>query len=75
MGELMRVLGKTALRISILLFLVLIVLSIGSVLYLASERGQVDMKQSAFAANTVIARPLIDTQVPKQTATATFAMG
>jgi hypothetical protein len=75
MGEQMRVLGKKALRISILFFLVLIVLSIGSVMYLASERGKADMKQSVFAANTVVAKPLIDTQVPKQTATATFAMG
>ena len=75
MGEQMRVLGKTALRISIILLLVVIVLSIGSVMYLASERGKVDMKQSAFAANAMFAKPLIDTQVPKQTETATFAMG
>jgi hypothetical protein len=74
-GENMMHLKKTALRISMLLFLVMIVLATGGVLYLASERGSLDMKQSAFASDTVSSQPLIDTQVPKHIATATFAMG
>jgi len=33
------------------------------------------MKQNVFASQTVPSKPLIDTQLPKQMATATFAMG
>jgi hypothetical protein len=57
------------------LFLVMLVLAIGSALYFATERGTLDMKQSAYAYDTVSSKPLIDTQVPKCVATATFAMG
>jgi hypothetical protein len=71
----MMTLKKTALRISMLLFLIMLVLAIGSALYLATKRGTLDMKQSAFASDTATSKPLIDTQVPQQVATATFAMG
>jgi hypothetical protein len=65
---------KTALRISMILFLAALIFAIGGVLYLA-ERGTIDMKQGAFASDTANSIPLIDTQIPKQLATATFAMG
>ena len=68
-------LKKTALRISMLLFLIILILAIGSALYLATKRGILDMKQSAFASDTANSKPLIDTQVSQQVATATFAMG
>jgi hypothetical protein len=66
---------KTKRRISMPLFLVMLVLAIGSVMYIATERGTLDMKQGAFASDIVYSKPLIDTQVPKKLATATFAMG
>ncbi len=66
---------KTKQRISSLLFLIMLVVAVGSVLYIATERGTLDMKQGAFASDIVYSKPLIDTQVPKKLATATFAMG
>lgn len=66
---------KTKRRIAMLLFLVILVVAVGSVLYIATERGALDMKQGAFASDIVYSKPLIDTQVPKKVATATFSMG
>ncbi len=68
-------LKKTALRNTTLLLLVMLVVSIGSALYPATERWIPAMKQNVFAYDTMPSKPLIDTQLPKQTATATFAMG
>jgi hypothetical protein len=58
-----------------LLFLIMLVVAVGSVLYIATEEGTLDMKQGAFASDIVYSKPLIDTQVAKKVATATFAMG
>jgi len=58
-----------------LLLIAILVLVIGSAVYLVVGRGDLVMKQFAFASDTVPSMPLIDTQVPKQIATATFAMG
>lgn len=66
---------KTKRRISMFLFLIMLVTAVGSVLYIATERGTLDMKQGAFASDIVYSKPLIDTQVPKKVSTATFAMG
>ncbi len=68
-------LKKNALRISMVLFLITFVLTLGSALYFSTERGTLDVKQSAFASDIVYSKPLIDTQVPKKVVTATFAMG
>jgi hypothetical protein len=66
---------KTKRRILLLLFLIMLVAAVGSVLYIATEGGTLDMKQGAFASDIVYSKPLIDTQVAKKVATATFAMG
>jgi hypothetical protein len=67
-------LKKTTSRNSKLLLLMVFVVAIGSVMYHA-ERWIPAMKQNIFASDTIPSKPLIDTQLPKQVATATFAMG
>jgi len=67
-------LGKTALRNPKSLLLVVLAMALGSVLYHA-ERLIPDMKRNVFASDTIPSKPLIDSQLPKQVATATFAMG
>jgi hypothetical protein len=74
-GDKMTAMGKTTLRITKFLFLAMLVSAMGSVMYLAAERGAPGMRQNALASDNVSSKPLIDTQVPKQVATATFALG
>jgi len=62
-------------RIPALLLLISLIVVIGNALYPATERWIPTMKQNVFASQTVPSKPLIDTQLPKQMATATFAMG
>jgi hypothetical protein len=66
---------KRVVRLSTLLFPMLAELAIGGVLYRATGGGMLDMKQSAYASDALISKPLIDTRVPKMPATASFAMG
>ncbi len=61
-------------RNSLLLLMVLVV-AIGSAIFPATERWIPAMKHNVFASDTVPSKPLIDTQLAKQVATATFAMG
>jgi hypothetical protein len=68
-------LEKRAMRLSTLLFPMLAVLAIGGLLHQATEGGMLNMKQSAYASDALTSKPLIDTQVPKMPATASFAMG
>ncbi len=65
---------EIALRNSKLLFLMVLVIAIGNVMYHA-EGWIPAMKRDVFASDTVSSRSLIDSQLPKQVATATFAMG
>jgi len=58
-----------------LLLLPVLAAAIGSAPSIATERWIPAMKQNVFAPDTVPAKPLLDTQLPKQVATATFAMG
>jgi hypothetical protein len=67
-------LKKTTSRNSELLLLMVLVVALGSALY-HTERWIPAMKQNVFASDTVPSKPPIDTQLPKQMATATFAMG
>jgi len=60
-------------RISKILFPVMLIAAFGGILYCVVERGAFSMNQSNSALTT--SKPLIDTQVPKEVATATFAMG
>jgi len=60
-------------RISKILFPVMLIATFGSVLYLVIEKGAFSMNQSD--SDLMDSKPLIDTQVPKGVATATFAMG
>ena len=62
-------------RISAILLLMILVVVIGNAIYPATEGWIPAMKQNVFASHTVPPKPLIDTQQPKQVATATFAMG
>jgi hypothetical protein len=55
--------------------MLLLVLVAGIAAYFIVERGQHDMNPNAFASSPDASKPLIDTLAPKQTATATFAMG
>jgi hypothetical protein len=71
----MTALRRSALRISTLLLLTVLVKAIGSAPYTATERWIPAMTQNVFASDTAVAKPLIDTQLPKVVATATFAMG
>ena len=67
-------LKKTTSRNPELLLLMVLIVVIGSALYHA-ERWISAMNQNVFASDTVPSKPPIDTQLPKQVATATFAMG
>jgi hypothetical protein len=53
----------------------MLVAAIGNAIYPATEGWMPAMKQKVFASDAVPSKPLIDTQLPKQMATATFAMG
>lgn len=55
--------------------MLLLVLVAGTAAFIAIERGQHTMNTNAFASSLHASKPLIDTLAPKQTATATFAMG
>ncbi len=57
--------------------MLLLVLAAGAAacLYFFSERGQHAMLPSGLASSPGLSRPLIDVVRPKETATATFAMG
>jgi hypothetical protein len=68
-------LNKATVRIASLLFPTMLILAVGSLLYLATGKGTPDMKQSAFASDSLTAKPLIDSRVPKKLDTATFALG
>jgi hypothetical protein len=52
----------------------LFTVAFGSTLFPAIERGPA-MKLNVFASIAMPSKPLIDSQLPKVTATATFAMG
>jgi hypothetical protein len=67
-------LRKITLRYAMLLLLMMVIAVFGSSLFPAMERWIPAMKQNIFASNT-IPKPQIDTQQPKEMATATFAMG
>lgn len=67
-------LKKTTSRNSEILLLMVLVVALGSTLY-HTERWIPAMNQNVFASDTVPSKPLIDAQLPKQAATATFAMG
>ena len=71
----MTALRKSALRIPKLLLLTVLAAALGSASYTATERWIPAMKPNVFASDAVPAKPLIDTQLPKKVATATFAMG
>ncbi len=60
-------------RISKILFPMMLIAAFGGVVYLVVERGAFSMCQSSSA--FITSKPLIDTQVPKEVAVATFAMG
>jgi hypothetical protein len=62
-------------RLLKLLFPAMLITALGAVLYIAIERGAVPVNKSASASSSVSPKPLIDMQVSKETATATFAMG
>lgn len=62
-------------RIPKFLFPAILISVFGSVLYLVVERGALSMNQGVSASAVITSKPLIDSQVPKETATATFAMG
>jgi len=59
----------------LLLFLIALGIAATSMLFPAAEGRIPAMKLNVFAADTVPGKPLIDTDVPKQLATATFALG
>ncbi len=54
--------------------MMVLVIAIGNVMY-HSERWIPAMKRNVFASDTIPSKPLIDSQLPKQVKTATFAMG
>jgi hypothetical protein len=66
---------KTVVRFLAVLLLMAFVAAIGNALHPVTEGWIPAMKQNVFASQTVPSKPLIDTQLSKQVATATFAMG
>ena len=62
-------------RISKFLFPAILIAVLGCLLYLIVERGAFSMNQVVSTSALIASKPLIDSQVPKETATATFAMG
>ncbi|HYA88673.1 MAG TPA: hypothetical protein VEI57_16635 [Nitrospirota bacterium] len=62
-------------RISAVLFLMVLVAAIGNASYPATDGWIPAMKQNVSASQKVPSKPPIDTQLSKQVATATFAMG
>ncbi len=55
--------------------LLVLLLAAGVAVLFAAERGEVAMRSFAAPSRSSIAKPPIDTDVPKTIATATFAMG
>ena len=74
-GKNITTLGKTVVRISAILLLMILAVVIGNAIYPVTEGWIPAMNQNIFASPTVPSKPLIDMQQPKQVATATFAMG
>ena len=66
---------KTAHSVARVLLLSAIVPALGIALYFAAERVTTSMKNTAFALEASALKPLIDSNVPKDLETATFAMG
>jgi hypothetical protein len=58
-----------------LLFLIPFAPAVGIAFSSAMERWIPGMKTNVFAADAIGSKPLLDREVPKRTATATFAMG
>ncbi len=57
------------------IFLLVLAAGAAAYFYFFSERGQHAMRRSGLVSTSGLSRPLIDSAQPKETATATFAMG
>jgi len=73
-GRIIHLVPERSSKSPLLLRLMLFLVAGGIILLPLGERGPA-MKLNAFASVAMPAKPLIDTQQPKEVATATFAMG
>jgi hypothetical protein len=67
--------GRTGIRTSTILLVIVLVMVAGGALTSAPERWARSMKRNVLASGKQPEKPLIDMQQPKQTTLATFALG